>query len=97
MKLYVCWGTFGTPLHTHPCAAAHEALTAAGHVHEVVNTHSFGGIPGALQTSGRKKVAAATGKHWVPALELDDGTWIGGSEKIIAWAQEHPAAAPSRQ
>jgi hypothetical protein len=27
----------------------------------------------------------------VPMLELDDGTAIGGSHAIIAWAHAHPA------
>ncbi|MTD45370.1 hypothetical protein GKE82_14005 [Conexibacter sp. W3-3-2] len=92
MKLYVCWGAFATPVHEHVCASALQALRDAGHDPEVERTYSFGAIPGALQTPGRKRVHAGTGSHWVPALQLDDGTWIGGSKRIVAWAREHPAA-----
>lgn len=92
MKLYVCWGTFDVPVKGHVCHEAHRALKAAGHDPEVVHAHSFGGLPGVLQTPTRKKVQAATGRYWVPALELDDGTWVGGTKKIVAWAAAHPAA-----
>ncbi len=91
MKLYVCWGSFNTPLHTHVCASALDALREAGHDPQVQRTYSFGAVPGALQTPGRKTVNAGTGSHWVPALELDDGTWIGGSKEIVAWAEAHKA------
>lgn len=91
MKLYVCWGAFPTPLHEHVCASAHQALRDAGHEPQVERTYSFGAIPSPLQTPGRKKVHEHTGSFWVPALQLDDGTWIGGSKKIIAWAQANPA------
>jgi hypothetical protein len=91
MKLYVCWGSFGTGPHTHPCQAASKALDEAGHEHEVVRTYSFGALPDVIQTPGRRTVKAGTGTNWVPALELDDGTWIGGSKRIIAWAAANPA------
>lgn len=91
MKLYVCFGTFPTGPYTHSCGAAHEALEAAGHDHEVVKAYAFGGFPGALQTGTRKKVKEQTGEYWVPALELDDGSWIAGSKKIVAWAEANPA------
>jgi hypothetical protein len=39
----------------------------------------------------RRRVKEITGKTWVPALEFDDGTGIGDSKKIIAWAQANPA------
>ena len=96
MKLYVCYTS--KELHLprpggggHPCANAHKALEAAGHDHEVVNTYAFGALPAALQTGRRKLVKENTGSYWVPALELDDGSWIGGSEEIVAWAQANPA------
>ncbi len=34
-----------------------------------------------------------TGAYSVPALETDDGEWIGGSKEIAAWAERHPATA----
>lgn len=90
MKLYVCWGTFQVPVvREHPCKDAYDALVQADFEPEVVKTYSFGAMPDALQTSGRKLVKDATGSNWVPALETDDGEWISGSKEIIAWAEQH--------
>lgn len=91
MRLYVCWTARDHP-GTHACADAHQALLAAGHEPEVVKARSFGGLPDAIQTSARLRVKEGTGSKWVPALELDDGEWIGGSSEIIAWAKDHPGA-----
>ena len=97
MRLHVCYTT--AELHIrpggHPCANAAKALEAAGHHPEIVKTHSFGAVPAALQTKGRKNVKEHTGTYWVPALETDDGQWISGSKEIVAWAQQHPAGAPA--
>jgi hypothetical protein len=95
MKLYVCWGTFPVPTRpgNHPCRNAYHALRDAGHEPEVVKTYSLGAIPELLQTPQRKEVKRLTGSLWVPALVLDDGTAISGSDSIIAWAKEHRAAA----
>jgi hypothetical protein len=97
MKLYVCYGLFGSPRPGgHPCKNAHDALVEAGHHPEVVKSYGLVVLPDFLnQTKGRKRAKELTGKNWVPALELDDGTGIGGSENIIAWAREHPAGAPA--
>lgn len=54
---------------------------------------SYGGLPGALQTPGRRKVERNTDSYWVPALETDDGEWVSGSEQIVAWAERNPATA----
>jgi len=90
MKLYVCWGTFQVPaVRDHPCKDAYDALVQADQVPEVIKTYSFGAMPRALQTKGRKLVEDATGSSWVPALETDDGEWISGSKEIIAWAEQH--------
>jgi hypothetical protein len=93
MDLYVCWTTKDPPLprHRHPCTDAYEALREAGHEPDVKYAMSYGGLPGAIQTPARRKVKEKTGEHWVPALETDDGEWIGGSKKIVAWAAQHPA------
>jgi hypothetical protein len=95
MNLYVCYTT--SELHIrpggHPCANAIKALEAAGHHPDIVKTHSFGALPAAVQTKGRKHVKEQTGTHWVPALETGDGEWIGGSKEIVAWARKHPAGA----
>jgi hypothetical protein len=94
MKLYVCWTTKDLPLPPgrHVCSAAYDALREAGHEPEVGYARSYGALPGAVQTPARKLVKEKTGSYWVPALETDDGEWIGGSKRIIAWAAENPAA-----
>ena len=92
MKLYVCWGTQQVPgMREHPCKIAYEALLDADQVPDVVKVHSWGALPRALQTSGRKLVEDQTGKRWVPALETDDGEWISGTNAIVAWAEQHAA------
>jgi hypothetical protein len=93
MKLYVCYGTFPTPrLGGHPCAKAHHALEDAGHDPEVVKSYGLGMLPEIFnRTSGRQEVERLTGNRMVPTLELDDGTAVDGSEKIVAWARANPA------
>jgi hypothetical protein len=93
MKLYVCWGTFPTPLLPggHPCREAHAALKRAGHDPQVVR--SFGAamlpdIPFNL-TPQRMHVKRQTGSSEVPMLETDDGEVIQGSRQIIAWARRN--------
>jgi hypothetical protein len=98
MKLYVCYGTWtaGAPLHRHPCGEAHKALTRAGYSPEVVFCYGLGLLPDALNfTPGRRKVKELTGNCWVPVLVLDDGTVIQGSRKIIDWARDNGAGAPT--
>jgi hypothetical protein len=99
MKLYVCYGTWtaGKPLHAHPCGEAHKALLTAGHRPEVIRSYGLGPLPAAINnlTRGRREVKALTGNYWVPVLILQDGTVIQGSGKIIAWAQDNPAASAS--
>jgi hypothetical protein len=94
MKLYVCWGTFPTPLLPggHPCRDAYLALTRAGHEPRVIR--SFGAamlpdIPFNL-TPGRIHVKRACGSSEVPVLETDDGETIQGSRQIAAWARRNP-------
>jgi hypothetical protein len=93
MDLYVCWTTHDPPLppHRHPCTAAYEALRDAGHEPEVKYALSYRRLPGLVQTPARKKVKQHTGEFSVPALETDEGEWIGGSKEIVAWAEQHPA------
>ncbi len=91
MKLYVCYGAM--PPSSHPCKAAADALRAAGHDPEIVRSYGHRLLPDMPfnQTSGRKRAKALTGKSDVPVLELDDGTGIGGSKEIVAWAKGNPA------
>jgi hypothetical protein len=96
MKLYVCWGTFNSPRPGgHPCRNAAEALRGAGHDPEIVKSYGWTVLPDTPfnNTSGRKRAKELTGSATVPVLELDDGTAIGGSDKIIAWAAANPAKA----
>jgi hypothetical protein len=97
MKLYVCYGTFPVPLRPggHPCANAYNALKAAGHDPEVVRSYGYGLMPDKLfnATAGRRRAKELTGNSMVPVLELDDGTAIGGSDNIVAWAEANPAVA----
>ena len=97
MKLYVCYGTWtaGKPVHAHPCGEAHKALVEAGYRPEVARSYGFGPLPAAINDAfaGRREVKRLTGRYWVPALVLDDGTAIGGSQAIIDWANAHQATA----
>lgn len=94
MKLFVCYGDWTQPIlgHKHPCGEAHQALLDAGYDPEVVKVYGFGPLPMWLQPR-RRQVVDLTGSPWVPALELDDGTGIGDSKAIIAWARANPKPA----
>jgi hypothetical protein len=94
MKLYVCYGTWKPAPRPggHPCGTAFHALKDAGHDPQVVKSYGLGILPSALnQTAGRKRAKELTGSDMVPVLELDDGTAIGGSREIAAWAKANPA------
>jgi hypothetical protein len=96
MKLYVCYGTWtaGKPVHAHPCGEAHLALREAGYEPQVVRALGFGMLPDFVNDrTPRREVKRLTGQYWVPALLTDDGETIHGSQRIIAWAHAHPAAA----
>ena len=98
MKLYVCYGLFNSPRPGgHPCKNAHDALEAAGHHPEIKKAYGLGVLPDVPfnQTAGRKRAKELTGKSMVPVLELDDGTAVGGSEAIVAWAKANPAGVPA--
>ena len=95
MKLYVCWGTFGSPRPGgHPCANAYIALKEAGHDPEVVKSYGWSLLPDFMNaTAGRREAKKLTGKTTVPVLVTDDDEVISDSKDIVAWAKEHPAAA----
>jgi hypothetical protein len=95
VKLYVCYGTFPSPRPGgHPCKNAHDALVAAGHHPDLVRSYGWTVLPDVPfnQTAGRKRAKELTGSSTVPVLDLDDGTAIGGSHEIVAWARANPAA-----
>ena len=50
-------------------------------------------LPDALanRTAGRQAAKRLTGSTTVPVLELDDGTAIFDSKRIVAWARANPA------
>jgi glutathione S-transferase len=94
MKLYVCWGTFPSPRPGgHPCRNAYRALREAGHDPEVVRSYGYDVLPDALanRSSGREAARRLTGASTVPVLELDDGTAIWDSKRIMEWAGANPA------
>ena len=95
MKLYVCWGTFQTPRppHGHPCHNAHKALRDAGYDPEVIKAQGLGVGPKFMHvmTDGRREVEKLTGSPTVPVLVTDDGQVINESQRIVQWAQTHPA------
>jgi glutathione S-transferase len=96
MRLFVCYGTWRAAPRPggHPCGRAYWALKEAGYEPEVVKSYGLGILPKIFNlTSGRREVEKLTGNRFVPTLVLDDGTVIDGSEEIVRWAQEHPAAA----
>jgi hypothetical protein len=84
MRLYVCYGTFGSAKR-HACARAYYALAEAGHAPEVVKTYGCYGTDRFFR--GRRGVRRLTGNLQVPTLVLDDGTVIDGSKNIAAWAK----------
>ena len=96
MKLYVCYGTWKPAPRPggHPCGTAYHALKDAGHDPEVVKSYGLMVLPDKPfnDTAGRRRAKELTGSTTVPVLELDDGTAIGGSREIAAWAEANPAA-----
>lgn len=98
MKLYVCWGTWRakTPIvgeGPHPCGVAHQALEDAGYDPDVVRALGWVALPGLFnQTPGRRKVKELTGDYSVPVLVTDDEQVVSGSQEIVAWAEQNPAA-----
>ena len=98
MKLYICYGLFPSPRPGgHPCKNAHDALVEAGHNPDVVKTYGLGLLPEGLNKRvGRGEVIDKTGQKVVPVLELDDGTTIYPSQKIVDWARKNPATQPGQ-
>jgi glutathione S-transferase len=94
MKLYVCWGTFVTPGHSHACRTAHQALLEAGYEPEVIKVRGLGVGPRIFQwtTDGRREVEELSGQRVVPVLVTDEGEVLTESTRIIEWAAAHPSA-----
>ena len=91
MKLYICWGLFGSPRPGgHPCKNAHDALKEAGHDPDVQKVYGLGPLPNFLNPT-RREVRKLAGSNWVPVLVTDDDEIVQGSDKIAAWAQANQA------
>jgi hypothetical protein len=93
MRLYICYGTYPVPGRPggHPCRNAHHALKNAGHEPEVIRSYGRASLPRFLnRTRGRREVERLTGRRWVPALVLDSGAVVAGSQEIVAWAKANP-------
>jgi hypothetical protein len=82
LTLYTCRTDRGGPEH-HPCRRCHEALERAGHAYET-EARDCDAPPGRLDAQ-------------LPALALPDGRVVTGTQRIVAWAREHPpgSATPS--
>ena len=93
MKLYVCYGTFGSPRPGgHPCATAYNELKEAGYEPEVIKSYGWTALPDFLnRTRGRREVKELTGKSTVPVLVTDSGEVVSDSKNIVEWAKTHPA------
>jgi hypothetical protein len=93
MKLYVCWGTFPTPLLPggHPCRDAYVALKRAGHEPRVIRSYGAAMLPDIPfnLTPQRIHVRRATGSSEVPMLETEDGEVVQGARQIAAWAKKN--------
>jgi hypothetical protein len=88
VRLYVCYGTFGTA-ERHACAKAYKALDAAGHRPELVRTYGCYGTDRFFR--GRRAIKQMTGNYKVPTLVLEDGTIVDESQEIVAWAAANRA------
>jgi len=89
--LHVCHVDRGGP-QIHPCRKVQERLDLLGHRYE---TNIFDkNRPAGLFTKGKRpKLKEMSGQEKLPVLELDDGTMISPSKKIIEWAEQTPPAA----
>lgn len=94
MKLYVCYGTWKPAPRSggHPCGRAYHALKEAGHDPEVIKSYGLGVLPGLFnRTRGRQEAKRLTGSYTVPVLVTDDDEIVSDSQRIVEWAQAHPA------
>lgn len=96
MKLYVCWGTFPSPVRPggHPCRNAYNALKDAGYEPEVIKSYGLTILPDQPfnDTEGRREAKRLTGKSTVPVLVTDDGEVVADSRRIVEWARANPAS-----
>ena len=61
----------------HPCWTVQKALDEHGIEYDIVKEPTF--------PRGRRKVVIEhTGQHFLPAIELEDGSWYREDSKIMA-------------
>ena len=90
LTLFVCNIDDGGP-PPHACKRAQRALRAAGHDFDKVIAAR--GIPFGLFTTGRRpELKQLSGQEKLPVLQLEGGTTVNGSAKIIAWARSNAPA-----
>jgi glutaredoxin 3 len=92
--LHVCHIDRGGP-KAHPCRKVHESLDELGYSYET-NVFDKNRPMGWFTKGKRPDLKEMTGQEKLPVLELDDGTMIPDSKKIIEWAKQNvPSAAPA--
>jgi len=71
----------------------HAALHLAGYDPEVIKVRGLGIGPRFVHwiTDGRREVEELSGQPAVPVLVTDDGEVVADSNRIIEWAEAHPA------
>ena len=77
MKLHRC--RFTRYRFRHACWRVQEALDEQGIAYEVVAAPTF-------PRGRRTEVLEHTGQHFLPAIELEDGTWWREDSKAMAAA-----------
>ena len=93
--LHVCHLNRGGP-RFHPCRKLQERMDELGHSYEV-NVFDKNHPMGWFTKGRRPELKRMTGQEKLPVLELDDGTMIADSKRILAWVRENaPAAAVAR-
>jgi glutathione S-transferase len=75
VKLHRC-GTMWLKIDAHPCWRVQKSLDEAGVEYEVVK-HP-------LMRGKRTEVEEKTGQKALPAIELEDGSWIREQSKDLA-------------
>lgn len=76
VKLHRC-SLMWLKIDGHPCWKVQKALDEQGIVYEVVHEPLF-------PRGRREELKEKTGQHWLPAIELDDGTWVHDQSAELA-------------
>ncbi|MGH3134513.1 MAG: glutathione S-transferase N-terminal domain-containing protein [Gaiellaceae bacterium] len=80
VKLHRCrFVGFGSVFTSHPCSKVQRALDEAGVDYEIVKEPTY-------PRRRRKDVIEHTGTHFLPAIELEDGSWYREDSDAMAEA-----------